>query len=116
MSYTKYRFTICKYFFVKDFKKMSSHLSVNNSTKSVTWWFIRTHFESTNTENDNQIFPKSIKLLCSSFIGILLNEEWEAKSILSKRIEIYGSKKRWIKKSTPSIYKHDTTVLVICTF
>ena len=72
-------------------------LSAKQASDFAACWFIRHHFERMSDER--RIFPDSLKSLCSSFIGILLNDEWEKESDKKQRIEVFGDDNEWIRRT-----------------
>ena len=57
------------------------------------------------------MFPDGVKLLCSLFVGMLLNDEWEKKSDHTQRIVIFGENNRCIKRTRgPFPYEYTTSI------
>ena len=86
--------------------RSESNAGGNVNAEYAVYWYIRHHFE---LMTNDVLFPDSVKLLCSSFIGLLLNDEWEKKSDHSDRIIIYGEDNKWIKRD-PGIYEWNTSI------
>ena len=86
-------------------KAKSANLN-NLHAEYAAFWYIRTYFELLNK---SVLFPDGVKLLCSSFIGMILNDEWEKKSDHTKGITIFGDDNRWIKRHC-KVYKYTTSI------
>eukprot|EP01084_Bolivina_argentea_P275158 469171_1 len=76
----------------------------------VLFWYIRTYLESLTQNDKNEVaFPVDIKLLCSTYIGVLLDDEWDKISDHTSRFTIFGDNDRWIKR-IPDVYENNTSI------